>query len=221
MGFLLFFLILALFFPVLFYPLLIFIALMLIFIPVKFTIDSFFNLFFIPRQIYRIAVNPLLRRNHALEHAAVNILEKEYGYSNLSGYATENGFYIMGVDNISNVLQAAEKGRQLMSRGEDNLAVHKNCGTSQLMINFSSAIIFLFLLFVTGQFSIFYIIIALLLAHLVSSLLGRKVQKRFTTSSDVDQMQIKNAYFEDSSSFIPVRQNRKVFVQTAKINVIE
>ena len=48
--------------------------------------------------------------NHALEHATVNILESRYGYKNLAGYAEDNGFYIIGANNIFQVEQAA-RGR--------------------------------------------------------------------------------------------------------------
>ena len=220
MGLLFFLLILALFFPVLFYPLLVFVGLFLIFIPLKFTLDSFFNIFFIPGQIYKIATNSRLRKNHALEHATVNILEKEYGYRRLSGYATEEGFYIIGAGNVNYVLEAAHRGLQLMKNGQRELAVHINCGTSRIVANFVSAIIFLLLLFTTGQLSIVNVIIALLVSHLFSTFLGKAVQRRFTTLARVEELEIEQAYFEKKTSFLG-SNNQRLFIKTKEIPFVE
>ncbi|MFW5788033.1 MAG: DUF6391 domain-containing protein, partial [Halanaerobiales bacterium] len=114
----------SLFFPILFIPLLVFMGLMVLFIPFKFTIDSFFNLFAVPKQIYQIAVNPELRKNHSLEHATINVLEKEFGYNDLAGYAEEDGFYIIGVKNLTYIEEAARRGLQLMKRGKTEMAIH-------------------------------------------------------------------------------------------------
>ncbi|MFW5787958.1 MAG: DUF6391 domain-containing protein [Bacillota bacterium] len=216
MGLLFLLLILAFFFPVLLYPLVIFLGLFLLFIPIKFTIDSFFNIFFIPRQIYQIATNSRLRKNHALEHATVNVLEKDFGYNRLSGYATENGFYIIGAQDINYVLQGAKQGLQLMRNGQGELAIHDHCGTSRIVANFVSAIIFIVLLVTTGQFSIFNIIIALLLAHMISPVLGKFVQRNFTTTPDVEEMEIDSAKFETNGSVFS-QKSAKIFVKTSEI----
>ena len=216
MALIFFLLFLAFFFPFLFYPLLLFVGLFLIFIPLKFTVDSFFNLFFIPGQIYKIATNTRLRKNHALEHATVNILERDYGYRRLSGYATEDGFYIIGAGDINNVVEAAGRGLLLMRKGQSQLAVHKNCGTSRIVDNFVSAIIFLGLLFTTGQLSIFNILIALLLSHFISPFLGRIVQSKFTTQARVQELEIEQAYYEQQNIFWGGASN-KIFVETKEI----
>lgn len=206
------------FFPVLLFPLLVFAGLMLLLLPFKFTIDSFFNLFLVPKQIYQIATNPQLRKNHSLEHATINILEREFGYNGLAGYAEDDGFYIMGVQNTDFIEEAARKGLYLMKQGEKELAIHKRCGTSITVANFLSAIIFLVLLFYTGNFSIINMIFAIVLANLFGPFLGQLVQKHLTTASDVTEMEIKKAYFTQNSSLMnkPV----KIFVKTEHIPYI-
>lgn len=204
----------GLFFPVLLIPLFLIAIFMLFFLPFKFTIDSFFNLFSVPKQIYQIATNPKLKKNHGLEHATINILEKEYGYNNLAGYAEEDGFYIMGVNNTVYVEEAARKGLSLMKEGKDKLAIHKRCGTSMTVANFLSAVIFLILLLSSGYFSIFNMIIAIVIANLIGPYLGQIVQGKFTTTANVQEMEIKSSYFSEDGSL-----NRSFFNQPVKIFV--
>jgi len=213
--FLLFLMLMMLFFfPYLLIPFFAFFALLIIFLPFKFTVDSLFNLFTVPSQIYQIATNPALRQNHALEHATAHVLEKEYGYRNLAGYAEENGFYIIGADNLLVVEEAARKGLALMKRGAGDLAIHSKCGTSITVANFVSALVFLGLIFVTGHFSIINMLFAILFANLTGPLLGQYVQKYFTTSADVDEMEIVSSYYATRNLWnAPV----KIFVKTTRI----
>lgn len=214
MFMLILFLMLLFFFPYMLLPFGAFFVLLIMFLPFKFTLDSIISLVTVPSQIYHIATNPDLRKNHGLEHATANILEKEYGYDNLAGYAEDDGFYIIGAYNEWEVEQAARKGLALMKRGYEELAIHQKCGTSITVANLVSAIIFLFLLFTTGYFSIINMLIAIFLANLTGPVLGQVVQKYFTTSGDVREMEIDTAYLATKNLWkAPV----KVFVKTRRI----
>ncbi|MGM0410466.1 MAG: DUF6391 domain-containing protein [Bacillota bacterium] len=206
------------FFPILIFPLSIFALMMFLILPFKFTIDSFFNLFTVPKQIYQIATNPILRKNHALEHATINILEKEFNYNGLAGYAEENGFYIMGVESPLYVEEAAQKGLKLLKNGKKELAIHKRCGTSMTVANFLSAIIFLFLLFYSGNFSIINMIIALVISNILGPFVGQFVQKNFTISPEVEEMEIEGADYSNENYFI--NQRSKIFIKTTQIPYI-
>ena len=206
------------FFPVLFFPLLIFMGLMILILPFKFTLDSIFNIFTVPKQIYLIATNPKLRKNHSLEHATINMLEREFGYNSLAGYAEEDGFYIMGLQNTAFVEEAAAKGLQLMKQGREELAIHKRCGTSMTVANFLSAIIFFILLFYSGYFSILNMIIAIVIANFLGPSLGKFVQKHFTTTSNVTEMEIISAQYANNNF---MNQPSKIFVKTEKIPYVK
>jgi len=212
-----FLLMIIFFFPYLLIPFFAFFVLLIILLPFKFTVDSLFNLFTVPSQIYQIATNPALRKNHSLEHATAHVLEREYGYSNLAGYAKNDGFYIIGVDNVSVVEEAARKGLVLMKSGKIELAIHNNCGTSITVANFVSAVIFLLLIFITGHFNIINMLIAILIANLTGPLLGKYVQQYFTTSPDVSEMEIVSSFYATRNIWnSPV----KVFVKTVQIPYI-
>ncbi len=70
-----------------------------------------------------------IRRNHALEHATLNILAGQ-GYPRLSGYSDLNGFWVIGEVPTEMLQAAANQGLQRLGTGESSLAVHPHCGTN-------------------------------------------------------------------------------------------
>ncbi len=195
-------------------PFFMFFLFLLILLPFKFTLDSLVNIIYIPGQIYKIATNKKLRKNHSVEHAAVNILEKQYGYRNLAGYAEEDGFYIMGARYPEQVLEAAKLGLDALKSGRNDLAIHKRCGTSITAANLISSLLFLILLFATKTFSIFNIIIALIFANLAGPWLGVYLQKHLTTYTDVKDLEIKGVRWAERSQ---LGRSSKIFVETQSI----
>ncbi len=194
MGYLfLFFLLLLIIFPPLLLPLLFMLGLfLLVFIPFKFAFNSIVVLFNAPGQIYQIATNRQLRKNHALEHATINVLEEKFGRGLFySGLARENGFFIRAQFSPLEVEEAAREGLLRLQQGEENLATHARCGTTILVINLFSSLLFLVILFGMGVFSLLYVIIALLLANLAGPTLSIYFQKWLTTSARVGDIVIR------------------------------
>jgi hypothetical protein len=80
----------------------------------------------------------MLRQVHALEHATVWVLgQSTSGCNNfqvdnelLSGLSTEQGFYLYGEVNISNLRRAVTLALHRLTNGEVDLAVHPRCGTN-------------------------------------------------------------------------------------------
>ncbi|MEA5618158.1 DUF6391 domain-containing protein [Cronbergia sp. UHCC 0137] len=86
----------------------------------------------------------MVRQVHALEHATVWVLgETKSVYSPktrpinvqldnelLSGLSTENGFYLYGEVNISDLRRAVTLARYRLINGEWDLAIHPRCGTN-------------------------------------------------------------------------------------------
>ena len=108
----------------------------------------------------------------------------------ISGIAQKNGFIISGLRSPDMILEAAQEGLRLLKKGECDLAIHRRCGTSIAIANFTAASIFLLILILTGYFSILSIIFSLLLANMLSQYLGTLIQKHFTTSCKVENMNI-------------------------------
>ena len=93
MPVIIFFLLLLLFAPWALGLFLVFLLIFLfVFIPLGFAAQSFMWLILGPGQLLRVLFNKKVRRNHALEHATVNVIEERYGPSNIAGMAYEDGF---------------------------------------------------------------------------------------------------------------------------------
>ncbi len=202
-----------------------FLIVTLIFIPYGFTAYSLLTLFTVPQQIFRIAKNKSIRQNHALEHATINILERYAGRTlPLSGLAEKNGFVISGIQDQELILEAAREGLSWLKRGECNLAIHKKCGTSIAIANFFAALLFIILIINTGSFSIFAVIIAILAANLLGPYLGELVQKYFTTSckvEDVEIVGIKPEYSNELAHQILFNyMPRGYFIQTENLKLL-
>ena len=171
-------------------PLLFFFVILVFLLPFGFTLYSLYTILTVPVEIWRIATNKKLRKNHALEHATINVIEEKFGPSNLAGLARKEGFYIKGLVDPVLLEEAARVALFRLRNGEKRLAVHKRCGTTIAIINFVGAVSFLALLFLTGYFTILNVIIALLVSYLIGPLLSPWVQLRFTTLPEVDDMEI-------------------------------
>jgi|GEM_PF-199630 hypothetical protein len=86
----------------------------------------------------------MLRQVHALEHGTVWILSESKGiYPGLGGFknlqvdneklgglSTDQGFYLYGEVNISNLRRAVTLALHRLTNGEWDLAVHPRCGTN-------------------------------------------------------------------------------------------
>lgn len=207
-------------------PLFFFFIIALIFLPYGFTVYSFVTLVSVPKQIWRIAKSKNIRRNHAIEHATINVLERVAGYRlNISGLSREDGFYIAGIQNPEMVEQAAIEGLFLLKQGNCQMAIHRRCGTDVAIANFMGALVFLILLFTTGMFSLLNIIIALLISNLISPYLGEYVQKYFTTSCDVGEMEIIGLEYElgrqEAAGMLLKYFPRGYFIKTRMLGRVE
>jgi len=82
----------------------------------------------------------MVRQVHALEHATVwilsGLLDRRIAppdwedNSGLGGLSTEQGFYLYGQANTTEVKRAVNQALERITTGEWNLAVHPRCGTN-------------------------------------------------------------------------------------------
>jgi hypothetical protein len=177
------------------------ILLLLILIPIHLLLHSVTTLVRAPQSLIQIATSGRVRRNHALEHATVNVLEERYGPQNLAGYATHDGFKIIGATMMPPevVYDAAQEGLKRLQAGERRLAVHRRCGTSHLVTNLVFSVLFLGLLLYFRYFNFLAIVGALLLAQIVGRSLGALAQRSLTTSTDVRDVYIEGLELEVQS----------------------
>lgn len=174
-------------FPWLAILLLLFFALL---IPLGFTLRSFFWVFMGPTQLFRILSNKKIRRNHALEHATIAVLEERYGVLSIEGASEESGFSLSGGLDPDEVLAAAEQALLRLRKGETSLAIHSKCGTTIVVVNTLSALVFLLLLWLTDNLSILAVLVALAVAHFLGTKVSPAVQRYITTDTRLDGLEI-------------------------------
>lgn len=71
-----------------------------------------------------------VRRNHGLEHATLHILSDRYPRTPLGGHSDVNGFWIVGNVPTEAIGEAVAQALARLQAGEENLAIHPNCGTN-------------------------------------------------------------------------------------------
>lgn len=71
-----------------------------------------------------------VRRNHALEHATLQILAEKKHPHRLGGLSDTRGFWVFGEIDPETLFNAAEEARKRLNKGEHQLAIHPHCGTN-------------------------------------------------------------------------------------------
>jgi hypothetical protein len=71
-----------------------------------------------------------VRRNHALEHATLNVLSEKSHRQFLVGYSDFRGFWIVGHTDTDDLQMAVDEALARLRRGESRLAISANCGTN-------------------------------------------------------------------------------------------
>jgi uncharacterized protein DUF6391 len=143
------------------------------------------------------------RRNHAVEHATLQILARKYNDKNLAGHSNPTGFFLFGEIAMDDIRHAINEAMTRLRAGESELAIHPGCGT-----NFATSMVlpatFAFLPMQRARSNFWrflFIPIALGLAvfgYLLSKPLGPWLQRNITTEADLGKLQV--------MEIIPVRK---------------
>lgn len=71
-----------------------------------------------------------VQRNHALEHATINLLSRRYPKANIMGFSGPLGFTLYSSLTAEEIIPAAREALRALKAGDAALAVHENCGTN-------------------------------------------------------------------------------------------
>lgn len=79
-----------------------------------------------------LSIKPIsrIRRNHALEHATLQVLAEKNPRRMLAGYSDTRGFWVVGEVSAEELLEAANRAAARLRAGESGLAIHPHCGTN-------------------------------------------------------------------------------------------
>jgi len=165
----------------------------LLVLPILFSLQAVASLFIYPRQMTSMFGNRILRRNHALEHATIVVMMEREPGRRLSGFSTEDGFFVQGVRSIEEVESAAREALGRLRDGEKRLAIHRNCGTTIVSVNLLTAVFFLASLglgLYLGWPVYLLILGSLLLAFALRVPLSLFLQRFVTTDSDLTNAEV-------------------------------
>lgn len=198
-----------------------FAAFIAIIMTVGLTLGSLVTLVRAPGQLLSLLHNQTLRRNHALEHATVNVIEERFGLSRLSGLAQPGGFIIQGGAPPELVADAAQEALKRLRAGERQLAIHRRCGTTLLAAQLVMAIAFLAVLVLTREFSFLPFVVGILAAVILARGVSPLLQRFVTTSAQVDSMTITGVEIQpptNSFGIVSLIALGPVFVHTSQTN---
>jgi hypothetical protein len=71
-----------------------------------------------------------IRRNHALEHATINLLTRRYPGAHIAGLSGPLGFTLLSSLTGEQIVPTIRHALNSLKTGEEDLAVHENCGTN-------------------------------------------------------------------------------------------
>jgi Na+/H+ antiporter NhaB len=153
--------------------------------------------------------NPFMqiRRNHALEHATLNILRANKGLT-LSGYSDFTGFWVVGEVGLEDLQQAADEGLLRLKQGESRLAVHAYCGTNLVVSGmFAGTAAFLAMLRppkgILAKMERWSMVVGLATLGLVAAQpLGPILQERVTTDANPGDTHILSIHRHDRGDLI-------------------
>ena len=137
-----------------------------------------------------------VRRNHGLEHATIHLLSKKHPRTSLAGHSDTRGFWLMGDVPTEAVVEAAQEALKRLRAGEQDLAIHPNCGTNFVTTGSTAGLAAAAAMFGAGRRwrdKLERIPLAMTLATLALILaqpLGFFLQSRITTSGDPGELEI-------------------------------
>ncbi len=77
-----------------------------------------------------IALLRRIRRNHALEHATIELLNRRYPRAQIIGFSGPVGFKLYTSLSSKEVVPVVMQALKLLQAGRQELRVHANCGTN-------------------------------------------------------------------------------------------
>jgi len=132
----------------------------------------------------------ITRRNHALEHATMQILSTKKSGVRMAGYSTPQGFWLLGNVEIETLQDAVEEAQRRLRAGERRLAIHPHCGTNFAISGLFGGVTAWLVMLGNGsrrsKLDRLPLLVTLVtLAIMLTAPLGPKVQERYTTDADL------------------------------------
>jgi hypothetical protein len=139
----------------------------------------------------------LVRRNHGLEHATLNLLAKELPSRAFAGHSDQKGFWIIGDVSTDKLLETVQDALRRMNAGEKNLALHANCGTNYVTAGVIAGTLAWLVTLVGGntfkkKLDRWPLLMMIVTGSLIAAQpLGPKVQAKISTSGEPGNLKVR------------------------------
>ncbi len=80
--------------------------------------------------VQQVLLGAAVKQNHALEHATIVLLSRQFPDVRLAGISFAAGFFVFGELPTEALLPAAEDALHLLRTSSPELAIHERCGTN-------------------------------------------------------------------------------------------
>lgn len=155
-----------------------------------FTMRALASMLLIPGQVAAVFTNESVRRNEALKHATMNVIEEHFGPSGLNGVALKRGFTLDGIAPPDIILAAALEGLRRLRAGERRLAIHRRCVTAIVTAGVLGAVVFLGILLGTDRLNLLNVVLAVMAANALAPFVGTVLQKLLPRYADLSHLRI-------------------------------
>ena len=137
-----------------------------------------------------------VRRNHALEHATLQIMARKRPTLMAAGYSDTNGFWVLGQVSTEELEEAVKEATARLRAGERQLAIHPNCGTNFVAAGaVAGSLAWLGMLGHPGGFRrnlerLPLLVTLVTVGIIVAQPLGPILQSRFTVNADIGELKV-------------------------------
>jgi len=140
-----------------------------------------------------------IRRNHALEHATINLVSQHYPLAQVVGFSGPMGFTLYTSLTAEEIVPAVTQALKRLKNGEYKLRVHENCGTNLVVT--ATLTTLATLVGIGGQISnrkrlehLPHIVLLNVFALLAARPLGEWIQAHVTTDANLAPVEIASIF---------------------------
>lgn len=137
----------------------------------------------------------LVRRNHALEHATLQILAAKKPGTRVAGASNPRGFWVFGQLDIEELRDAVEEAQRRLRAGESKLAIHPQCGTNFAVSGLAAGTAAWLLMLGDGSLRrkmdrLPLLVTMVTLIFIVTYPLGPRIQESVTTDANLGRLRV-------------------------------
>jgi hypothetical protein len=147
----------------------------------------------IEQVVQQLTLGGAVRENHALEHASIVVLSKQYPEARLSGVSFASGFFVFGDIPTEAVAPAARQALARLRGGEPEMAIHERCGTNLAVAGMLTGLSAMTVARLRKPYNTFNnVVLATTAALVLARPLGLLVQRYVTTRTPGRTMRVRD-----------------------------